>query len=96
MHGVRPGEEPFTITLELGKPYLWKTSPDTWACPIALKGLYDRLADMRGEDALQALCLALRLAFELLDDFRQKGGKLTYETGEDVPIEAYGFCIVRR
>jgi hypothetical protein len=58
--------------------------------------LYEKLIDARGEDPLQALCLAISLALELLDAFRQSGGTLTYETGEAFPLEAYAFGLAQR
>jgi|SRR6185369_6979030 len=85
---VSPEGEAFVIELEVGTPYKCETGE--WACPIALGGLYDHLGDMHGEDSYQALCLAMRLAQDLLQDFRDKGGKLLMGT-EDFPLEAYAF-----
>lgn len=91
MLGVRPGGERLTITVRIGQPYLSKSHPDTWSCPVFVEPLYSRLADIAGEDSLQALVLACNLAFDLLQDFKDKGGKLLNENGEDFPLDAYGF-----
>jgi hypothetical protein len=48
--------ERYTLVVELGRPY--RVSTVEWACPVKIRGLYDRLPDVRGGDALQALCLA--------------------------------------
>jgi len=85
---VSPEGEVFVIELEVGTPYHCETGE--WACPISLRGLYDRLRDMRGEDSFQALCMAVSLAQDLLQDFRGKGGRLLMGT-EDFPLEAYAF-----
>jgi hypothetical protein len=85
---ISPKGEAFVIEMAVGAPYRCETGE--WACPIALGGLYDRLADIHGEDSFQALCLAIRLAQDLLWDFREKGGKLLSGT-EDFPLEAYAF-----
>jgi hypothetical protein len=85
---VSPEGEAFVIELEVGTPYQCETGE--WACPIALGGLNDGLRDIHGEDSFQALCLAIRLAQDLLQGFREKGGKLLMGT-EDFPLEAYAF-----
>jgi hypothetical protein len=74
----------------IGQPY---PRPDgSWACPVELSGLHDRLHDMIGEDSLQALCLAMRLCGKLLTAFVESGGHLRNE-GDDpedsFPLEAY-------
>jgi hypothetical protein len=60
----------------------------TWSCVLSLRGLYDNLAAINGEDSLQALCLALRLAERLLREFVAAGGRLELETGDPFPIDA--------
>jgi len=78
----------FVIELEVGTPY--KRETGEWACPLALKGLYDHLPEICGDDSFQALCLAIRLALEMLADFRDEGGKLLVDS-DDFPLEAYAF-----
>ena len=85
---ISPKSEAFTIELEIGTPY--QCEPGEWACPVALTGLYDRLAEARGVESFQALCMAISLAQDLLRGFRDKGGKLLMDT-EDFPLEAYAF-----
>jgi hypothetical protein len=85
---VSPDGEAFVIDLAVGTPY--QCEAGDWACPIALDGLYSRLLDQHGVDSFQALCLAIRLAANLLQAFREKGGKLLDGT-EDFPLEAYVF-----
>ena len=84
--GERNGSR-FEIVVEIGEPY--QCSPEEWACPVALRGLHDRLRDMHGGDALQALCLAIRLAFSLLAAFKDEGGKIFHRDGGEVPLESY-------
>ena len=79
--------EQFTITVEIGAPYLSERW-DAWACPVSIQPLYERLADQVGGDSFQALCLAIRLARSLLVDFVDKGGALLIG-GEPFPLEAY-------
>jgi hypothetical protein len=78
----------FVIELEIGTPYQRETGE--WACPVALRGLYERLAEARGVDSFQSLCMAISLAQDLLRSFRDNGGKLLVES-EDFPLEAYAF-----
>lgn len=81
------------VTVEIGTPYHRETGE--WACPVRLKGLHDNLADASGEGSLQALCMALSLALDLLQDVRDKGGAVTSQ-GSDLPIDAYAFGPAQR
>ena len=87
--GVRPNGHQFEITVEIGQPYRCGEGPEDWACPVSLEGLYGYLQDARGLDAVQALCLAVCLAFDLLYEFKASGGKLLLKDGGEVPLEAY-------
>ncbi|MBX3485152.1 hypothetical protein [Phenylobacterium sp.] len=82
------------VTIGIGTPYRCTTGE--WACPVKLTGLYESLADARGGDSLQALCLALSLAFDLLQDVRDRGGRLSFEGGSEFPLEAYAFGVARK
>ncbi|HEX3653715.1 MAG TPA: hypothetical protein VHU18_12925 [Rhizomicrobium sp.] len=92
--GERPNGDRFEITLQIGQPYQY--GPEEWACPIALAGLYEKLSDIHGGDAIQALCLAIRFALNLLSYFKEDGGRVLYSSGEDVLLEVYGFESLRQ
>lgn len=96
MLGTRPGEQSFQITVQIGTPYQCGSDPEEWACPVAVSPLFRNLHDAHGGDSFQALCLAVALAQDLLRDFQQNGGALSYETGERFPLEAYAFGSARR
>lgn len=89
MIGTKPTGEEVTITVRIGQPYA--DGLDSWRCPVSVEPLYSKLADIAGADSLQAVVLACNLAFTLLQDFKDKGGKLTYQDGGEFPLEAYGF-----
>jgi hypothetical protein len=76
------------VTLRLGRPA--PVGPAEWACAVALDGLHEPLAPVRGADALQALALAGQLVGRLLAAFVQQGGRVTYRSGEEVPLASYG------
>ncbi|MFZ0929652.1 MAG: hypothetical protein WAN11_13690 [Syntrophobacteraceae bacterium] len=61
-----------TVTLRLGKPY--KSSDVDWACPVALDGIYKRLADQHGIDSFKALMLAQSLLRQLMAEVIEDGG----------------------
>ena len=86
-----PEEQAFEIQLTIGPPYQVGDQPHEWACPIGLTPLYKNLRDASASDSLQALCLAMSLALDLLSGFREKGGELMYESGEQFPLDAYCF-----
>ena len=89
--GVQRGGERFPIVISIGVPYEEAGSAGRvrWACPVAIEGLYSRLADMVGENSLQALCLAIYLVRLLLQGFIEDGGRLLLHSGEDFPLDAY-------
>jgi hypothetical protein len=96
LYGQKSGEERFEIEVEVGTPYQCGTDPEEWACPVAVRPLYKRLHDAHGGSSFQALCLAISLAQDLLAGFRENGGSLTFDTGEEFPLEAYSFGIAAR
>lgn len=63
------------VVIEIGRPY--EVSPDEWACPVAMRGLYNRLQDIHGVDSLP-LCLAASLVRQLLTGFIEDGGKIFF------------------
>src|SRR5689334_12822526 len=75
--------EQFDIEIQIGTPF---RDGEDWACPVSMTPLYDRLANIYGVDSFQAVSLALRLVRRLLDNFREKGGTLSYPTGEDFDL----------
>ncbi len=83
----------FPIRVQIGRPYLSGTEPDTWACPVAIDPLYTHLRDIAGGDSFQALCLASRTAISLLESFVQSGGRLTHDDGTAYSLDAYGLKI---
>jgi hypothetical protein len=74
-----PGRGDFEIDVQIGHPY--EVSPDEWACPIQLVGLYSKLADQHGVDSFQTLMLAQHLARTLLSGFIEDGGTLRDSPG---------------
>ena len=78
---VAPTGERFTASVEIGRPYCL---PDGhWACSVRIRGLYDNLADIHGEDSLQALCLAASLVRLLLRALMEDGGRLLHPNTND-------------
>lgn len=75
----------FAVHIAVGAPFV--NERGWWACTVTLHPLFAPF-DIFGADSLQALTLALRTARSLLEDFTDKGGKLTME-GEVFPLEAW-------
>ena len=76
-----------SIIVEMGKPEACETGE--WKCPVNLSGIDDRTRAIRGEDALQAICLTLRHIAYRLDDLLDDGGRLLHSDGGDFPLDAY-------
>jgi hypothetical protein len=91
---VRAGGERIELTVSVGRPYPCKDDPESWACPVAILPDYSHLRDIVGGDSLQALCLGIRMILDLLDGYRQDGGRLLLDEKSEVPLDAYG--LVRR
>ncbi|MCM3869802.1 MAG: hypothetical protein ND895_03745 [Pyrinomonadaceae bacterium] len=68
------------VTVEIGRPF--EAPEGEWACPVAMRGFYNSLADVRGADSLQALCLAASLVRQLLTAFLEDGGKIFFHNSE--------------
>lgn len=73
---VAPDGREFDARVSIGTPYVAATGE--WRCPVSLSPLDERIPDMAGEDALQALCMALSTARALLEHFVERGGRVSY------------------
>jgi len=84
--GKKKSGEKFPITIGIGIPY--QSDQGSWACPVALEGLHQELADIHGVDSFQALMLGISLVKNLLLSFEEKGGELwTNDETERLCIE---------
>lgn len=63
LYATAPSGERRPVRVWIGTPVQEPTGE--WSCPANLEGLCDDLAAMRGENALQAICLALGLCASL-------------------------------
>ena len=82
---VRSSGERFPVLIEIGRPYMVRDGKgsDCARCPVAMRGLHDKLSDIAGEDTFQALTLALKFTRLMLEQFREKGGRVLFsEDGE--------------
>ncbi|HSE36756.1 MAG TPA: hypothetical protein VLG74_05580 [Blastocatellia bacterium] len=85
---IRETGEQLEVLVQIGRPCQSETGE--WACELSLGRLYPNLAHIVGEDSLQALCLALSLARQLLTDFIETGGRILIAgTDSELPIDAY-------
>ena len=73
------------VNIAIGQPY--QKEAGSWACPIQLKGLFEDLTDVNGEDSFQALMLAQNLARTLLKALSEKGWHVYTDTNNDVDID---------
>ena len=83
---VKADGQATSVTLRIGTPY--EMSPEEWACPVAMEGMQDRLGDVYGVDAWQALQLVQSLQAQLLGHFVEGGGELfCHEPPEPISLE---------
>jgi hypothetical protein len=82
--GEFPNGERLSITIRIGQPY--RVNDVSWACPVALDGVDQQLADMHGIDSWQALLLAISLVRNRLEHFLATGGKLYWPDDPSVQV----------
>ena len=88
MFGLRNDGERFIVSIEIGKPFKWGgTSPTEWACAVKVEPFHSTTT--HGEGSFQALCLALQWVRSQLNYFKEEGGLLMWENGEEWDIEVY-------
>jgi hypothetical protein len=80
--------ETFPLDIAVGVPFVSERH-GTWACPLTLHPLWSKPNEVAGEDSLQALCLALRVARSMLDSFCEDGGQLLFNDGTPFPLGTY-------
>jgi hypothetical protein len=71
--GVAADGAELSIAVEIGRPEA--ASEGTWTCPVAIHGLGGAQA-IQAADPIQALALALALAWQTLERFVRDGGRL--------------------
>jgi hypothetical protein len=83
IYGKKPDGSSVTITMEIGRPFLWgDVSPTEWACAVRIDPLDDG-RNVHGEGALQPLCLAIWTVGVTLEQFQREGGSLAWEDGTE-------------
>jgi len=85
---VTPDGKKKRLTIVLGKPYRKKGHG---ACPIAIRGLYPKIADICGEDTWQALILAIKFVRLSLIAWTKKGCEFTFPDGSRLDPEVIWF-----
>ena len=86
---IDQGGARFPFRVSIGAPYQSHVDPDTWQCTVAIDPMHPDVPDIAGGDSFQAVCLACRMAVDVLRKFVERGGRITYDGAEDVPLEAY-------
>src|SRR4026207_343556 len=80
---VWPNGRRVPVVVAIGQPYR-DEGLLAWRCPVSLEGLSSKLPDVTGEDALQALLLALQLAHNELAGAEAGGaGSLNHGRPDD-------------
>src|SRR4051812_45723155 len=69
------------VVIQIGHPRIVNSEGDA-DCPVAVKGLYDDLPDIRGIDGLDALRLAINFVERLLRD-QGANAKFYWPDGEE-------------
>lgn len=83
----RSDDEMLDVRLYLRAPYDLRDS--SWGCYCHIEGLLDQEQRICGDDALQALCLAIRFLEIHLHDVVARGGQFYFpdDLSEAIPVE---------
>lgn len=82
------------VRVEIGKPHYDERG--SWACPVLITTIDEKVREIHGEDSMQALCLGIQFAHNMLQSMLERGHRLL-EPGDDVqdkedvdfPLNAY-------
>jgi hypothetical protein len=86
--GVTRSGERISVVVEISRPYPIGDLNGNWRCPVSITPLCHRTFDIGGFDALQALSLAISLAYSELVGFVQQGGRLLYpDTDQEFSLD---------
>ena len=77
---------PQTVRVQVAMPR--RSGRTAWGCRVGITGVL-KPRPIYGEDALQALCLALDFVGNMLYLHRRRGLRLKFPEGQSVPLYAY-------
>jgi hypothetical protein len=90
--GTRSAGARFAIEVHVSRPFQVEgIAAEEWVCPLTLSPLFEDVREVHGSSSLQALCLALSLAVDSLEQFKADGGSLTYEDGSEYALWSLSF-----
>lgn len=85
---VAPDGERKPIRVQIGQPHFDERG--SWACPILITSVSDKVREIHGEDSLQALCLGVQFVQSMLLSVLERGGRLLHGDAEaDFHPEVY-------
>jgi hypothetical protein len=88
---VWPNGQRVPAQVQIGKPF--REDEGSWACPLLITTVDEKIRLMRGVDSMQALCLAVQFARQMLQLVLDRGGRLLYADEDaddcDFPVSAY-------
>ena len=92
LFGTRAAGNRFAIEVSVGRPSrVDGLTVEEWTCPVTLSPFFEGVRDVHGNSSLQALCLALSLVIDSLEQFKAGGGSLTYEDGAEYALWSLSF-----
>ena len=76
------------VRVQIGKPHFDERG--SWACPVVVTSVSDKVREIHGEDPMQALCLGVQFVRSLLYSILERGGRLQHADAEtDFHPEVY-------
>jgi len=93
LFGESKDRERFPIRVQIGRPYLSGTEPDTWACPVAVDPLYTHLRDIAGGDSFSSLMFSQSHCDLSSREFCSVRRPINHDDGTAYSLDAYGLKI---
>lgn len=89
---IQSNGERMPIEIIIGAPYSHPDdhSPDIicWHCPVQIPGLQDKMMEIGGDDAFEAIVAAIMFVKRALIRAKRNGCRIVFvDSGEDYPIE---------
>ena len=78
---VSPNGEREPVRIQIGKPHFDERG--SWACPVLVTSVSDKVREIHGEDSMQALCLGLQFVRSMLESVLERGGGLLHAGSEE-------------
>ena len=77
---VSPDGERKPVRVQIGQPHFDERG--SWACPVVVTSISNKVREIQGEDSMQALCLGMQFVRSMLQSILERGSRLQHADAE--------------